>query len=88
VSITLTAHGDAYKVVLILSDEGYVVSCPALPACHAQGATEYEAFANLGDVIRAWLATQEVTISYCLVRDPRGDLWVVLRDQDGQRESY
>jgi predicted RNase H-like HicB family nuclease len=75
------------KVVLVLSDEGYTVSCPALPGCHGRGASEHEAFVNLGDAIRAWLATQEVTLGYCLVRDARGDLWMVLTDQDGQTES-
>jgi predicted RNase H-like HicB family nuclease len=35
-----------YRVVLQKSDEGYSVSCPGLPGCHSQGATEEEALAN------------------------------------------
>jgi predicted RNase H-like HicB family nuclease len=62
-----------YQVVLIHSDEGYAVSCPALPGCHSQGATEAEALDNIRHAIREWLAAQveapdtvdvrEVTIS-------------------------
>ena len=32
-----------YRVVLQPSDEGYSVSCPGLPGCWSQGATETEA---------------------------------------------
>ncbi len=34
-------------------DDGYVVSCPALPGCHSQGETVEEALANIEDAIRA-----------------------------------
>ena len=47
-----------YQVVLIHSDEGYAVSCPALPGCHSQGETEAEALENIQDAIREWLAAQ------------------------------
>jgi predicted RNase H-like HicB family nuclease len=47
-----------YQVVLIHSDEGYAVSCPALPGCHSQGETESEALDNIRDAIREWLAAQ------------------------------
>jgi len=44
-----------YKVVLIHSEEGYAVSCPALPGCHSQGDTEAEALDNIRDAIHGWL---------------------------------
>ena len=48
-----------YKVVLIKSDEGYAVSCPALPGCRSQGKTHDEAIANIRDAIQLWLETAE-----------------------------
>jgi len=44
-----------YKVVLIHSDEGYSVSCPALPGCASQGETKEEAVANIQDAIRDYV---------------------------------
>ncbi len=44
-----------YTVVLQKSEEGYAVSCPGLPGCHSQGATEQEALANIKDAIREYL---------------------------------
>ena len=32
-----------YRVVLIPSEEGFAVSCPGLPGCWSQGASEQEA---------------------------------------------
>jgi predicted RNase H-like HicB family nuclease len=49
----------AYRVVLIESDEGFAVSCPALRGCHSQGATREEALANIRDAIREWLACED-----------------------------
>ena len=43
-----------YKVVLIKSDEGYAVSCPALRGCHSQGQTKDEALENIREAIREW----------------------------------
>lgn len=48
-----------YKVLLQASDEGYSVSCPGLPGCWSQGATEEEALANIEDAIREYLAAIE-----------------------------
>ena len=45
-----------YKVVLQTSEEGYSVSCPGLPGCWSQGATEAEALENIQDAIREYLA--------------------------------
>lgn len=47
-----------YRIVLIKSDEGYSVSCPALPGCRSQGKNESEAIANIGDAIREYLAAK------------------------------
>jgi len=44
-----------YKVVLNKTDEGYSVSCPGLPGCWSQGATEEEAIENIKDAIREYL---------------------------------
>ena len=42
-------------VSLIPTEEGYSVSCPGLPGCWSQGATEEEALANIRDAIREYL---------------------------------
>ena len=44
-----------YDVVLIRSDEGYAVHCPALPPCWSQGATREEALENIRDAIAEYL---------------------------------
>lgn len=40
-----------YRVVLIETEEGIAVGCPALPGCWSQGATPAEALENIGDAI-------------------------------------
>ena len=45
-----------YKIVLHKSDDGYSVSCPGLPGCWSQGATEPEALENIRDAIQEYLA--------------------------------
>ena len=45
-----------YKVALRRTDEGFSVSCPGLPGCWSQGATEQEALENIGEAIREYLA--------------------------------
>ena len=47
-----------YRVVLIKSDEGCAVSCPALRGCHSQGATVEESLENIKEAIRDWLAVE------------------------------
>jgi len=44
-----------YPVALVPTEEGYSVSCPGLPGCWSQGATEEEALANIQDAIREYL---------------------------------
>ncbi|PYP83184.1 MAG: HicB family protein [Blastocatellia bacterium AA13] len=45
-----------YKIALYKSDEGYSVSCPGLPGCWSQGATEDEALENIQDAIKEYQA--------------------------------
>ena len=51
-----------YRVVLRHSEEGYSVSCPGLPGCWSQGATEEEALANIQVAIHEYVeAAEELT---------------------------
>jgi predicted RNase H-like HicB family nuclease len=45
-----------YRVVLYPSEEGFAVSCPGLPGCWSQGATEAEALENIESAIHEYLA--------------------------------
>jgi predicted RNase H-like HicB family nuclease len=58
-----------YKVVLQPSEEGFSVSCPGLPGCWSQGATEQEALENIQDAIREYLAAVADTPRNSLVRE-------------------
>lgn len=44
-----------YRVILIESEEGFAVSCPALRGCHSQGNTREQALENIRIAIREWL---------------------------------
>ena len=44
-----------YRVVLQESEEGFAVSCPGLPGCWSQGATEQEALENIRSAIAEYL---------------------------------
>jgi len=44
-----------YRVVLQNAEEGYSVSCPGLPGCWSQGATEAEALENIRSAIQEYL---------------------------------
>jgi len=44
-----------YRVALRRTDEGYSVSCPGLPGCWSQGATEEEALEGIRSAIREYL---------------------------------
>jgi len=48
-----------YPVILIKSDEGFAVSCPALPGCWSQGKTEQDALASIREAIQLWLEVAE-----------------------------
>jgi predicted RNase H-like HicB family nuclease len=58
-----------YKVVLHPSEEGFAVSCPGLPGCWSQGATEQEAVENIQDAIREYLAAVAESTRTSLVRE-------------------
>jgi predicted RNase H-like HicB family nuclease len=57
-----------YKVLVIESEEGFAVICPALPGCCSQGRTHEEALANIREAIRLWLDVAEED----LLRDSAG----------------
>jgi predicted RNase H-like HicB family nuclease len=48
-----------YRVALRRTDEGYSVSCPGLPGCWSQGATEEEALDNIRSAISEYIAARE-----------------------------
>ncbi len=48
-----------YRVVLIESEEGFSVSCPALRGCHSQGKTREEGLENIREAIGEWLAAEK-----------------------------
>ena len=58
-----------YKVVVHQSEEGFSVSCPGLPGCWSQGATEAEALENIRDAIREYLAAIDDLVSGQDVRE-------------------
>ena len=47
-----------YQVVLIQTEEGISVSCPALKGCHSQGKVKAEVLENIRNAIREWLASE------------------------------
>lgn len=58
-----------YKIVLQKTDEGYSVSCPGLPGCWSQGATEAEAIDSIKDAIREYLAAVNDSLRGADVRE-------------------
>ena len=48
-----------YRIALRQTEEGYSVSCPALPGCWSQGATEQEAVDNIRSAIQEYLAARD-----------------------------
>ena len=58
-----------YPVALTQTDEGFSVSCPGLPGCWSQGATEEEALANIGDEIREYLAVARELAAKAEIRE-------------------
>jgi predicted RNase H-like HicB family nuclease len=49
----------AHRVDVRPSEEGYSVSCPDLPGCWSQGATEAEALANMQIAIQEYVDAAE-----------------------------
>jgi predicted RNase H-like HicB family nuclease len=58
-----------YPVVLIKSEEGYAVGCPALPGCWSQGADEDEALQNIRGAIQDYLAAISDSLKGADVRE-------------------
>jgi predicted RNase H-like HicB family nuclease len=58
-----------YQVILQESEEGFAVSCPALPGCWSQGQTETEALDNIQDAITEYLMAMEETLNNQIVRE-------------------
>ena len=58
-----------YKIALYKSDEGYSVSCPGLPGCWSQGATEQEAIENIQDAIKEYLSAVDELVQDAEVRE-------------------
>jgi predicted RNase H-like HicB family nuclease len=48
------------RVILRTSEEGFSVSCPGLPGCWSQGATEAEALENIQIAMREYIGAAEV----------------------------
>src|SRR3954453_7565694 len=61
----------AYRVDVRKSQEGYSVSCPDLPGCWSQGATEAEALAKIQIAIQEYVDAAE-EIGRKESREPRG----------------
>ena len=58
-----------YKVVLHESEEGFAVSCPALPGCWSQGETEDQAVENICEAIEEYLAAAYESVTEVRVRE-------------------
>ena len=58
-----------YKVMLMESEEGFSVSCPGLPGCWSQGATEQEAIENIRDAIQEYMAAIAESVKDVDVRE-------------------
>ncbi|HEY0257528.1 MAG TPA: type II toxin-antitoxin system HicB family antitoxin [Candidatus Methylacidiphilales bacterium] len=59
----------SYPIVLIKSEEGYAVGCPALPGCWSQGITEEEALENIRGAIQDYLAAISDSLKDADVRE-------------------
>ena len=60
-----------YKVVLNESEKGFSISCPGLPGCWSQGASEQEALENIQDTIAEYLAAIDELVKGQDVREVR-----------------
>jgi len=49
----------AFRIDVRHSEEGYSVSCPELPGCWSQGATEAEAMSNIQAAIEEYVDAAE-----------------------------
>ena len=68
-TLNLSYMSLSYPVVLIKSEEGYAVGCPALPGCWSQGTTESEALQNIREAIQDYLAAVTDSLKGADVRE-------------------
>jgi predicted RNase H-like HicB family nuclease len=59
----------SYPVVLIKSEEGFAIGCPALPGCWSQGSSEEEALANIREAIQDYLIAVNDSLKGADVRE-------------------
>jgi predicted RNase H-like HicB family nuclease len=64
-----------YHIKLMQSEEGWSVSCPALPGCHSQGATRDEAIDNIKIAIREWLEVEAEEAGLLAVEEMVVTVW-------------
>jgi predicted RNase H-like HicB family nuclease len=57
-----------YRVAIRRTEEGFSVSCPGLPGCWSQGATEDEAIENIRSAIQEYLAARDEAFADSEVR--------------------
>jgi len=58
-----------YPVVVEQTPEGWSVSCPGLPGCWSQGATEQEALENIRDAIQEYVSARQDLFKGAEVRE-------------------
>lgn len=58
-----------YSVVLKRTEEGFSVSCPGLPGCWSQGATEQEALDSIQSAISEYLEVVRESVAGADVRE-------------------
>lgn len=58
-----------FHVTLLEHNEGVSVSCPELPGCHSQGATDEEALENIRDAIQGYVELYGDPGLRCVVRE-------------------
>ncbi len=58
-----------YKVALQRTEEGFSVSCPALPGCWSQGDTEQEALDNIRAAISEYLHVVDINLLDADIRE-------------------
>ena len=58
-----------YKVALHHTEEGFSISCPALPGCWSQGETEQEALDNIREAIREYLDVVDMNLLDADIRE-------------------
>ena len=61
--ILKAANRMKYQVHVQKTEEGFSVSCPGLPGCWSQGATEEEALENIQSAIQEYVAAVRESIN-------------------------